>query len=202
MKIFTILALILILCFSFGISKAQPVSSERILIVYLSRTNNTKTIAEIIQRNTGGTLIALELENPYPADYAATVQQVVKENETGFLPPLKTKIENIQKYEVVFVGFPTWGMKLPPPMKSFLNHYDLKGKTIIPFNTNDGYGIGTSFETVKQLCPDSRLMEGFTIQGGRGQDGKPRLINEEYAGNAAASVEKWLGKIKMIKEGH
>src|SRR5688572_971476 len=129
------------------------IKSDKILIVYLSRTNNTKTIAEIIHKNAGGTLVALELEKPYPENYRATVEQVVKENETGYLPPLKTKIDSIQNYNVVFVGFPTWGMKLPPPMKSFLKQYELSGKTIVPFNTNDGYGIGSSSDTVKELCP-------------------------------------------------
>ncbi len=52
------------------------------------------------------------------------MEQVAKENETGFLPPLKTKIDNIKQYDVVFVGFPTWGMQLPPPMKSFLRQYN------------------------------------------------------------------------------
>ena len=101
----------------------STVAPEKVLIVYLSRTNNTKAIAEIIQRNAGGTLVALELEKPYPENYEMTVQQVVKENATGYLPPLKTKIDSIEKYEVVFLGFPTWGMKMPPPMKSFLHQY-------------------------------------------------------------------------------
>jgi hypothetical protein len=70
-----------------GCSNAQSRLSKKILIVYLSRTNNTKAIAEIIQKNVGGTLVALELVTPYPTDYHATVQQVVKENETGYLPP-------------------------------------------------------------------------------------------------------------------
>ena len=74
--------------------------SGKILIVYLSRTNNTKAIAEIIKENVGGTLVALELEKPYPENYQAIVQQVVNENETGYLPPLKTKIDSIQKYDV------------------------------------------------------------------------------------------------------
>src|SRR3954465_15721513 len=90
--------------------------TSKILIVYLSRTNNTKAIAEIIQKNVGGRLVALELEKPYPENYQAIVQQVVNENETGYLPPLKTKIDSFQTYDVVFVGFPTWGMQLPPPM--------------------------------------------------------------------------------------
>src|SRR5205809_5195638 len=83
---------------SSGCSNAQPMTSKKILIVYLSRTNNTKAIAEIIQRNVGGRLVALELEKPYPENYQQTVQQVVKENETGYLPPLKTKIDSIQNY--------------------------------------------------------------------------------------------------------
>jgi flavodoxin len=94
---------------------------KNILIVYLSRTNNTKTIAEIIQVKAGGTLVVLELENPYPENYQQIVQQVLKENETGYLPPLKTKIDSIEKFDVVFIGYPTWDMKMPPPMKSFLH---------------------------------------------------------------------------------
>lgn len=73
------------------IKEALPIKKENVLIVYLSRTNNTKTVAEIIQQNTGGTLMGLELETPYPEDYRMTVDQVAKENQTGFLPPLKTK---------------------------------------------------------------------------------------------------------------
>ena len=170
----------------------------RILIVYLSRTNNTKTIAEIIQKNAGGKLVTLELQKPYPENYRATVEQVVHENETGYLPPLKTKIDSIQKYDVVFVGFPTWGMKLPPPMKSFLKQYNLSGKTIVPFNTNDGYGIGSSFETVKELCPKSKILEGFTIQGGV-ENGEARLGKEENRREAEIKVKEWLQKIKLIK---
>ena len=172
----------------------------KVLIVYLSRTNNTKTIAEIIHKNVGGTLVALELEKPYPENYMATVQQVVRENETGYLPPLKTKIDGIQNYEVVFVGFPTWGMKLPPPMKSFLKQYDLSGKTIVPFNTNDGYGIGSSFETVKELCPNSKMLEGFTTKGGMDSDGQPRLMKDENRKEVETKVKKWLQKIKVIKK--
>ena len=176
----------------------STLNPNKVLIVYLSRTNNTKTIAEIIHSNVGGTLVALELEKPYPEDYKATVQQVVKENETGYLPPLKTKIDSIEKYDIVFVGFPTWGMKLPPPMKSFLHQYDLSGKTVVPFNTNAGYGVGSSFETVKELCPNSKILEGFAIKGGVERDGKSLLIKDEKAKEAETEVKKWLQKIKLV----
>lgn len=179
-------------------SAAQPISPKKILIVYLSRTNNTKALAEIIQKNTKGTLVALELEKPYPQNYKATVEQVANENETGYLPPLKTRIPDIEKYDVVFVGFPTWGMKLPPPMKSFLKKYDLSGKTIIPFNTNGGYGIGSSFETVTQLCSKSKVLEGFTTRGGSEKEGKLLVIKDKMASEVESDIIEWLQKIKMI----
>ncbi len=144
--------------------------SESTLIVYLSRTNNTKAIAEIIHEQVGGDLIALELENPYPEDYNAIVKQVSEENETGYLPPLKTKVD-FSKYDTVFLGFPTWGMQLPPPVKSFLTANDLSGKTVNPFNTNAGYGVGSGFKMNRDLCPDSKILEGFSIKGGVERDG-------------------------------
>lgn len=181
-----------------GNSKMNVASdTSRILIVFLSRTNNTKTIAEIIRQNVGGKLVALELETPYPANYGATVQQVVRENESGYLPPLKTRIDSIRNYNVVFVGFPTWGMKLPPPIKSFLHLYDLSGKTIVPFNTNDGYGIGSSFDTVKELCPNSTVLEGFTTKGGI-ENGQVLLGNDEKKKEAEGKVKQWLQKLNLV----
>lgn len=173
-------------------------NQENILIVYLSRTNNTKAIAEIIQKNVGGKLVALELEKPYPENYKAIVEQVSKENETGYLPPLKTKIDSMEKYDVVFIGFPTWGMQLPPPMKSFLHQYDLSGKTVIPFNTNAGYGVGSSFETVKKLCPNSKILEGFSTKGGIERDAVFFVMKGEKEKQAQDEVRKWLQKIGML----
>jgi flavodoxin len=179
----------------------STLNANKILIVYLSRTNNTKAIAEIIHKKVGGTLVALELEKPYPENYQQTVQQVVKENETGFLPPLKTKIDSIEKkYDMVFIGFPTWDMKMPPPMKSFLHQYDLAGKTVIPFNTNAGYGVGSGFQTVKELCPNSKVLEGFEIKGGIERDGVLFVIKDEKAIEAEIKVKKWLEKLNLIKE--
>ena len=175
------------------------IDPDKVLIVYLSRTNNTKAIAEIIQKNVGGTLVALELKVPYPEDYKTIVDQVAKENETGFLPPLKTKINSIQKYDIVFVGFPTWGMQLPPPMKSFLTQYDLGGKTVIPFNTNAGYGVGSSFGSVKKLCPRSKLLEGFSTKGGVERDGIYFVIEGEKEKQAQVEIRNWLRKIKLVK---
>jgi flavodoxin len=209
MKSMAVLSLIIAttICLLSGCSRAQqfpandqpPHGEKKILIVYLSRTNNTKAIAEFIHQRVGGTIVALELERPYPADYNATVQQVARENETGYSPPLKTKIDRIEQYDFVFLGFPTWGMQLPPPIKSFLRQYSLKGKTVIPFNTNAGYGEGSSFLTVRELCPQSTVLEGFVTRGGLERDGQYLVIKEARAEEAQKEVDSWLRKIKMLR---
>ncbi|MCP2025228.1 flavodoxin [Flavobacterium sp. HSC-32F16] len=196
-----------VVCMFSGCSKAQEnlqnkeesISDKNILIVYLSRTKNTKAVAEIIQKNTGGLLVEIELQNPYPTDYKMIVSQVAKENETGYLPPLKTKIPNIEKFDTVFVGFPTWGMQLPPPMKSFLKEYNLEGKTIIPFNTNAGYGIGSSFQTVKELCSKSTVLKGFSVKGGIERDGILFVMEGEKEKEVQTEIKNWLKKIGLGK---
>lgn len=183
-----------------AVEKVTPTQVNKILIVYLSRTKNTKAVAEIIHEKVGGDVVALELVTPYPEDYQITVAQVADENEKAYLPPLKTTIDNIEKYDVVFLGFPTWGMQLPPPVKSFLNQYNLKGKTIIPFNTNGGYGVGDSFETVKQWCPESKVLEGFSTKGGVERDGVLFVMEGEKEQRVQDEVQSWLKKIEFVKE--
>jgi flavodoxin len=193
------------LCLLAVSSSAQPIPANgqtvtgdsKILIVYLSRTNNTKAIAEMIQKKVGGALVALELEKPYPSNYTATVEQVARENEEGYLPPLKTKIDLIEQYDFVFLGFPTWGMQLPPPVKSFLRQSNLQGKTVIPFNTNAGYGTGSSFQAVKELCSQCKVLEGLVIKGGAERDGQFLVIQGATAKEANKDVENWLRKLNV-----
>lgn len=197
-----------VICLFWGCSNAQDseikkesaVQGRNILIIYLSRTKNTKAVAEIIQKNVGGKLLSLELQKPYPENYKAIVDQVARENETGYLPPLKTKVDSIGNYDVIFIGFPTWGMQLPPPVKSFLKQYNLKGKTIIPFNTNAGYGIGSTFQTVKEMAPASKILEGFSIQGGKERDGIFFVMEGEKEKQAQAAIRKWLQQIGLLEQ--
>jgi flavodoxin len=177
----------------------QTITADRgknsVLIVYLSRTKNTEAVARMIHGFTGGRMVAVELEKPYPRDYSAIVQQVDRENETGFLPPIKTKIEDIGNYQTVFVGFPTWDMTLPPPMKSFLSSHDLAGKTVVPFNTHAGYGVGSGFQRVRELCAKSRVLEGFSTKGGVQRDGILFVMEGEKAEETRQNIRDWLGKI-------
>jgi flavodoxin len=171
--------------------------SEDILIVYLSRTGNTEAVAEMIRDEVGGDLVELELETPYPENYDEIVSQVARENETEYLPPLNTEIENIGNYYTIFVGFPTWDMQLPPPMKSFLNEYDLSGKTLIPFNTNGGYGLGSSIRQIEELCLDSTILESFSVRGGLERDGIYLDITGDRREEVRSKAMEWLRNIGM-----
>jgi len=90
-------------------------------------------------------------------------------------------------------------MKMPPPVKSFLHQYNLSGKTVIPFNTNAGYGVGSGFQTVKELCPNSKVLKGFEITGGIKRDGIKLAIKDEKLKEAETKVKKWLQEIKILK---
>ena len=170
-------------------------TNSKILIVYLSRTNNTRAVAQMIHDRVGGNLVALELKQPYPEDYQSIVQQVGKEISSGYLPPLQTQISNMEQYDTVFIGFPTWAMQLPPPIKSFLSAYNLKGKTVIPFNTHGGYGVGSGFRDLKAACTGCKVLEGFSTKGGIERDGVLFVMEGQRAVAVRSEIDAWLKRI-------
>lgn len=91
-------------------------------------------------------------------------------------------------------------MQLPPPLKSFLNEYDLKGKTIIPFNTNAGYGIGNGIETIKRLCPNSNVLKEFSTVGGIERDGVLFVMEGDKKIKVENQVKKWLNEVILSKK--
>ncbi len=196
---FLTLFFVLSFCWQHGAGKEQYQKSDSTLIVYLSRTNNTKAVAEMIHNEVGGDLVGVELENPYPENYDAIVKQVAEENASGLLPPLKTNVDMAQ-YDTIFFGFPTWGMQLPPPMKSFLNENDLKGKIIIPFNTNAGYGLGSSLKTIRILSPNSTILNEFSVKGGVERDGILFVMQGKRKVKVRKAVQKWLKRIQVVKD--
>jgi hypothetical protein len=88
-------------------------------------------------------------------------------------------------------------MKMPPPMKSFLHKYDLGGKIVVPFNTNAGYGVGSGFQTVKQMCPNSLVLEGYSTKGGIEKDGVLFVIEGEKDKQVRDEVKSWLRRINI-----
>lgn len=173
----------------------QQKTHSNVLIIYLSRTQNTQVVAEIIHQYIGGDLASIELEKPYPSDYLTMVQQVHQENNQEYLPLLKKNIVSIESYDVVFIGFPTWDMQMPPPIKAFLNETNLSGKVVVPFHTHAGYGVGSGFVQLEQRCSGCILLQGIEIKGGKERDGILLALKGKEKQLAKAKILHWLQQL-------
>jgi flavodoxin len=138
---------------------------KKMLIIYYSRTGNTREIANQIHEKVGGEIIELQTVKPYPEDYEAVKEQARQELESGFKPELKSKMKEIGYYNVIFVGTPIWWGTISAPVKSFLSQYDLSGKTIVPFTTHAGSGLGRSVSDIEAICPHSTILDGLAVWG-------------------------------------
>jgi flavodoxin len=157
---------------------------NKMLIVYYSRSGNTREITNQIHERVGGNIIELQTVKPYPEEYDAVTKQAKQELNSGFKPALKTKIEKIGTYDVIFVGSPIWWGTIAPPVKSFLSEYDLSGKTIVPFITHQGSGLGRSIEDISALCPNSTILDGLAVWG-------------KNAKTAQNEVSAWLRSLRV-----
>ena len=161
----------------------QPGSEkEKILIVYFSHTGNTRQIAEQIHGNIGGDLVEIEPVDKYPTDHSEILEQARKEIYDSYRPALKTKIESIKEYTVVFLGYPNWWGTIPTPVSAFLEEHDLSGKIIAPFCTHGTGGLARTVEAIKKLCPDSKVLDALGISNNR--------VHE-----AEEDVSEWLSHI-------
>jgi flavodoxin len=168
-------------------ARAQAASgSGSVLVAYFTRTGNTRVIARQIRRALDADLFEIQPAEPYPEDYEAMVAQATRERESGFEPPLAEPVPNLKRYETVFLGFPIWGMSAPSVIRSFLSQHDLSGKTLIPFITHGGYGLGNSLSVVGEHAPQARLTEGFSLEA----DQERRTLEQ---------VTSWLGSVQFAR---
>ncbi|MEM3942744.1 MAG: flavodoxin [Thermofilaceae archaeon] len=137
-----------------------------VLIAYYSWSGNTRRLAEAIYRLTGGTLFEIVPATPYPADYDETVRQAREEIRRGYKPQLKSRLETIEPFKVVFVGSPNWWGTIAPPVASFLSMYDFSGKVVAPFFSHGGGGLQRMLTAVKQLCPGSTVLDPLVVYEG------------------------------------
>jgi flavodoxin len=167
-------------------SGGSATSSRATLVAYFSRSGNTRVIAGQIHRALKTELFEIQPATPYPEDYEQTVEQARRERDSGYEPPLKAKVVDIYRFETVFLGFPIWGQTAPPVIRSFLAQHNLEGKTLIPFITHGGYGLGSSLAVVAAHAPRARLKEGITMQ-----------MDQER--QTLTAVTRWLGNLDAAK---
>ena len=174
--------------------------NKNIMVAYFSRKGqnyvngkivnlpigNTEVVAKMIQKITGSGIFHIESVKPYPVDYTETTEAAKAEMNEDARPELTGRVENMDTFNVIFLGYPIWWGTFPAPVKTFLSEYDFSGKTIIPFCTHEGSGLGRSQQDVKKLCPKATVLNGIAIHGAG-------------AGSANTKISEWLKKINITK---
>ena len=145
--------------------------SSKILIVYFSITKNTEKIANKIHEEVGGDLFRIDLINDYPPTYKEQTELAKKELKEGFLPSLKDRINDIEKYDVIYIGSPNWWGTICPPVRSFIHQHNLSGKKIIPFITHGGGGKENTVNDLTKLCDNSIVEQNAWIGFGSNDSG-------------------------------
>ncbi|GFO67784.1 flavodoxin [Geomonas limicola] len=156
----------------------------KVLTIYFSHSGNTRECASQIHERLGGDLVEIVPVDPYPQDYDKVVDQAKRELMTGYKPLLMTNIENIESYDILFVGSPNWWNSVAPPIMTFLSQCDLTGKAIFPFITHEGTGLGQSAADIARLCPNATILEGLAVRG-------------KEAKRAQSQISDWLRKLGM-----
>ena len=165
--------------------KQQVKKADKTLVVYYSYTDDTRRLANMIHEKVGGDILEIQPLELYPDDYNAAYAQGRKEVEERIKPKLNNNFKDISEYGTIYLGSPIWFGTIAPPVASFLYGQSLAGKTIIPFYTYDGLGVGESNEEIARLSPNAEVAEGFAIK--RTEVGK--------AGEAGEALDKWLNGI-------
>ena len=125
---------------------------------------NMQYMAMTIQEAIGGELFRIETTEEYPLEHETLVNQAKEEQNEDARPELATHIENVEQYNIIFLGYPNWWGDMPQPLYTFLEEYDFSGKTIIPFNSHGGSGFSNTIEEIKKLPPNATVKaDGLSI---------------------------------------
>jgi flavodoxin len=127
---------------------------------------NTEIASKMIQKMTGADTFRIQTGKAYPADYREATDMAKLELHQKARPELSAHVDNMDDYSVIFLGYPNWWGTMPMAVFSFLEEHELSGKTIIPFCTHEGSGLGHSESDIKQICPDAKVLTGLSIRGG------------------------------------
>lgn len=138
---------------------------------------NTQYVAYVIQENTGADIFRIEPVTPYPMNHAELEEVATEEKRNDAMPEIAAEVENIEQYDTIFLGYPNWYADMPRIIYSFLDQYDLSGKTIVPFVTSGGSGFSNTISTIADLEPDANVItDGLSISRNVVQDAEADII--------------------------
>lgn len=155
------------------------------LIVYFSWSGNTEAVAQEIQSQTGADLFEIVPAEPYTDDYDELLDIAQEEQSSDARPAIADTVD-LSGYDTVYLGFPNWWGDMPMIMYTFLDEYDLSGKTIAPFNTSGGSGFSGSLDTIAEMEPDAEIAEGLSLGSSEAED-------------CSDTVSGWLGSIGLAE---
>lgn len=171
----------------FAVAENSDVDAEASASVTSDGRGRMKAMADMIQIETGGDLFSIRTSVEYPGDGAKLIDYADKEQEDNARPELTSHIENLDNYDVIFVGYPNWWFDMPMVMYSFFEEYDFSGKTIVPFNSHNGSGFSGTIETIQSLEPDATVItDGFTV-------------NEKDVEGSAEDIAEWIDRLGYSK---
>lgn len=150
--------------------------NPKILVAYFSYTGNTENGAEIIAENTGADLFEITMTNPYSGNIYTVSQRDLMQN---IHPELSSHVQNMEQYDVILLGYPTWWATVPMPILSFLEEYDFTGKTVITFSSHGGTMFGDSVSDVSKAIPGAYVGCGFEF-------------NYSGGSNLSSRISEWL----------
>lgn len=167
-------------------------NKDKTLVVYFSYTaGNTKGIAEKVSKALGADIVALEPETPYSKDYDKVVEQGEEEVKRGYCPKLKPLGVNLNDYNRIIVGSPTWWYSPAPVVMSFLDGHDLHGKTVVPFMTNAGWP-GHVIKDMTEAAEHS----GAKVENGHEFRFSASTGHRNEMKTSESELDKWIESLK------
>lgn len=138
---------------------------------------NTQYMAYVIQETTGADIFRIEPATPYPTDHETLVDLAAQEQDENARPAIAGRVGDMDRYDVIYLGYPNWRGDMPMILYSLLEEYDLSGKTIVPFNTHGGSGFSGTINAIRTLEPDATVLDGLSISRGSIQDAEREIVD-------------------------
>ena len=159
----------------------QDVQDHKVLVAYFSATGTTKGVAEHIANGLNADIYEIVPEEAYTdadLDYNDNNSRTTIEmNDPDARPAISGSVENMEQYDIIFVGYPIWWGEAPRIVSTFMESYDFSGKTIVPFCTSGGSGIGSSASNLERLTSGATWLDGRRLNGSDSQDTVMEWVN-------------------------
>ncbi len=144
------------------------------------KVGNTEIVSKKLQELTGGDLFKIEQVQPYSQGYNDCIAEAKEDQKQNVRPELKVYPQSIAVYDTIYLGYPNYWSTMPMAVWTFLEHFDFTGKTIKPFCTHEGSGLGRSVSDIQKLCAAARVEKGLALCGSR-------------AATCDEELKKWIG---------